>query len=101
MRPPTISVMVVYAAPGVEAQVGVALPAGATVNDAVAESGIVAQQGLDAALLQFAIFGQRATGGTPVAEGDRIELTRPLVADPKHARRKRAAGQPKPRSVPR
>ena len=101
MKPPTISVVVAYAAPEVEAQVGVALPAGATVDDAVAGSGIVAQMGLDAALLQFAIFGQRAKGGTPVVEGDRIELTRPLVADPKHARRKRAAARPKPKSVPK
>ena len=36
-------------------------------------------------------FGQRAEGITPLADGDRVELTRPLVADPKRVRRKRAA----------
>jgi putative ubiquitin-RnfH superfamily antitoxin RatB of RatAB toxin-antitoxin module len=87
----SLTVTVAYAAPGVEALVAVTLPAGATIADAVAASGITAQLGLAAAQLEFAIFGQRAKGGTPLADGDRVELTRPLVADPKQARRKRAA----------
>ena len=71
--------------------VSLALPPGATVDDAVAQSGIVARFALDPSMLQFAIFGQRAEGSTPLADGDRVELTRPLVADPKRVRRKRAA----------
>ena len=86
-----LTVTVAYAAPGVEARVAVALPAGATIDDAIAASGITAQLGLDSARLEYAIFGQRAKGGTPLAEGDRVELTRPLTADPKRARRQRAA----------
>jgi len=87
-----LSITVAYAAPGVEALVAVTLPAGATIDDAIAASGISAQLGLDAARLECAIFGQRAKGGTPLAEGDRIELTRSLTADPKRARRMRAGG---------
>jgi putative ubiquitin-RnfH superfamily antitoxin RatB of RatAB toxin-antitoxin module len=90
-----IAVTVAYAAPDAEALVVVMLPAGATVNEAIARSGIVAALALDPALLEFAIFGRRAEGQTPLEEGDRVELTRPLVADPKRARRKRAADQPK------
>ncbi len=93
MTGPTISVTVAYAAPGVEALIAVAVPEGATVNDAIVQSGIVARYCLDPAQLEAAIFGQRAQRDTPLAHGDRVELTRPLVADPKRVRRKRAADQ--------
>ena len=86
-----LTVTVAYAAPGVEALVTVTLPPGATIDDAIAASGIAARLGLDGARLECAIFGQRAKVGTPLADGDRVELTRPLTADPKQARRKRAA----------
>jgi hypothetical protein len=85
-----INVTVAYAAPGVEALVTVTLPAGATIDDAIVASGITTRLGLDSARLDYAIFGQRAKGGTPVADGDRVELTRPLIADPKRVRRTRA-----------
>jgi len=45
----------------------------------------------------FAIHGQRADGDTPLADGDRIELTRPLIADAKQIRRERAVGKPLPK----
>ena len=90
----TLAISVAYAAPGIEAVVVLALPPGATVDDAVAQSGIVSRFALDASLLEFAIFGRRAEGVTPLADGDRVELTRPLVADPKSVRRKRAASKP-------
>jgi hypothetical protein len=86
-----LAVTVAYAAPGLEALVTVTLPAGATIDDAIAASGITTRLGLDAARLECAIFGQRAKVGTPLADGDRVELTRPLIADPKGARRKRAS----------
>ena len=91
-----IDVTVAYAAPDAEALVVVTLSAGATVDDAVAQSGILATLALDPTPLEFAIFGQRAKGETRLENGDRVELTRPLVADPKRARRKRAKDRPKP-----
>jgi len=97
----TIGVQVAYAAPGVEALVELRLPAGATVADAVAHSAFVAIHGLDPAAIAFAIFGQRAAADTPLADGDRIEVTRPLPADPKHARRERARARPLPKPAPR
>ena len=96
----TLCITVAYAAPGVEALVTVTLPAGATIDDAIAASGVTAQLGLDAAPLECAIFGERAKFGTPLVEGDRVELTRPLIADPKGARRKRAADRIKSRTGP-
>ena len=89
-----LRVVVAYAAPGVEAIVEVDLDPGACVADAVAASGLVARHGLDPDRLGYAIFGQRAEPATPLARGDRVELTRPLLADPKDARRRRAAARP-------
>lgn len=60
----------------------VRLPAGATVRDALAASGLTADQ--------VGIFGKRVTMDARLADGDRVEIYRPLKLDPKEARRKRA-----------
>lgn len=91
----TIAVTVAYAAPGTEAIVRVAVAEGATVADAVAASGLRERLALPAAIA-FAIHGQAATAATPLADGDRVEITRPLVAEAKAARRARAAANPLP-----
>ncbi|HEY3177409.1 MAG TPA: RnfH family protein [Casimicrobiaceae bacterium] len=83
-------IVVAYAAPGIEEQVDVELAPGAVVDDAVAASGLIARLKLEPTTLAYAIFGQRARAETPLADGDRVELLRPLVADPKEARRRRA-----------
>jgi len=62
------------------------LEAGATVAAAIAASGF----GL-AGISGYAIHGEHAAIGTVLRDGDRIELLRPLQADPKDARRMRAA----------
>ena len=85
-------IVVAYAEPGVEAQVDVVVTPGATVVDAVAASGLIVRFELKASMLAYAIFGQRVRAETPLADGDRIELLRPLAADPKEARRRRARG---------
>lgn len=63
-----------------------ALPEGATVADAVAAAGWSA----DPELVAFAVHGQRVDAATPLRAGDRVELLRALLADPKDARRRRA-----------
>jgi uncharacterized protein len=83
-------VLVVYAAPGIERQVEVSLPANATVAEAVTASGLIDDLDLTEKNLAYAIFGQRARLDTPLADGDRVELVRPLAADPKDLRRRRA-----------
>jgi len=90
-----LNVTVAYAAPGVEALVPVVLPAGATIADAVAASGLFARLSLPPTIA-YAIHGQRAAPDTPLADGDRVELTRPLIADAKAVRVARAAGKPLP-----
>ena len=61
------------------------LPAGATVSEAV----IVAGWGDDPETVAYAVFGQRVDADAVLRDGDRIELLRPLLADPKEARRQR------------
>ena len=92
-----MNVTVVWAAPDVQDVVPVTLPPGATVADAVARSGLVEHYALDASRLAFAVFGRRAAAGTTLVDGDRVEITRPLVADPKEARRRRALAKPLPK----
>lgn len=92
----TVVVTVVYAAPGVESVVRLVLPDGAVLADAVAMSCLLDRHELDPRRLGYAIFGERATPATPLVDGDRVELTRPLVADPKDLRRQRAARTSKP-----
>lgn len=92
-----LSVTVVYAAPGVEAIETVRLPTGSTVAEAVAASGLVTRLALPATIA-FAIHGQRAAPDIPLADGDRVEITRPLVADAKAVRRTRAAAKARARS---
>jgi putative ubiquitin-RnfH superfamily antitoxin RatB of RatAB toxin-antitoxin module len=68
------------------------VPMGATIADALAAADLTpawcAGQGIDG----LAIHGVRAEADATLRDGDRIELLRPLVADPKDARRRRAAG---------
>lgn len=67
------------------------LPAGATVGDAVAASGWSME-----GVAGMAVFGDPVDRQSPLHEGDRIELLRPLQADPKEARRRRASrGRPR------
>jgi uncharacterized protein len=82
-------VEVVYALPEGHDATTVDLPAGATVADALAASGIAGRHaGLD--LSRAGIFGRRVSGDVRLADGDRIEVYRPLALDPKESRRRRA-----------
>ncbi len=94
-----MNVQVAYAGPeGIEV-VDVDVPDGASVADALAASCIVARLRLFEAALSYAIFGRNAQRDTPLRAGDRVELLRPLLADPKEGRRKRAADHPPVRAV--
>ena len=82
-------VVVAYVAPGVELLIPLDLPDGASVQDAVAASRLGERAGADIDASVCAIFGRRVAPGTQLAEGDRVEITRPLACDPKAARRAR------------
>jgi putative ubiquitin-RnfH superfamily antitoxin RatB of RatAB toxin-antitoxin module len=84
-----IRVEVVFARREGADSVTVQLPAGATVRDAVAASGFSAD------LRAVGVFGRRVRGDAPLADGDRVEIYRPLLLDPKERRRQRAASRVK------
>ena len=86
----TIDVEVAYAEPARQFLKRVALEAGATIADAIAASGLEAELGVDASSLATGIWSKPKPRDTALADGDRVELYRPLLADPKEARRRRA-----------
>jgi putative ubiquitin-RnfH superfamily antitoxin RatB of RatAB toxin-antitoxin module len=89
-----ISVTVVYALPESATEIDVSLPEGSTVADALDRSGIaVGHPEANARQCPVGIFGKRVDRQTLVTDGDRVELYRPLIADPKEARRTRAKGR--------
>lgn len=91
MTAPTICVEVVYALPERQSVRQVALSAEATVRDAIEQSGLLAlHPEIDLAQTAVGIHGRRTTLDAPLRERDRVELYRPLTADPKEARRRRA-----------
>jgi uncharacterized protein len=84
-----MKVEVIYACAEGAQTVSVQLPAGATLRDALAASGLE----VDLEKQAFGIFGKRAKLDHPLREGDRVEIYRPLAMDPKEARRRRAAAR--------
>jgi uncharacterized protein len=67
------------------------VPSGATVEQAIKLSGILAKfPEIDLARNQVGIFGRLARLTTPLHERDRVEIYRPLLIDPRENRRRRA-----------
>ena len=88
-----IHVEVVYATVDCQMLIAVALREGSTVSDAVAASGIgVHFPELNLAESLLGIFGRVVSEPQSrlLEEGDRVEIYRALLADPKEARRLRA-----------
>ncbi len=86
-----LSLEVAFALPDAQALMTVSVTAGATVADAIEQSGILDQfpeQRLDE--LQAGIWGRLVGHDCRVADGDRIELYRSLELDPREARRRLA-----------
>ena len=86
-----ITVSVIYTLPGAATEIEVRLVEGATVAEAIERSGIAARlPGADIAGAPVGIFGKRVRRDTVLGDGDRVELYRRLIADPKSRRRRRA-----------
>ena len=93
-------VQIAYVGGGIELLIRVEVPAGATVGDALRIASIEKRLGSTPDLTGLALFGRRVDTTTPLRDGDRIEITRPLLRDPKTARRDRAASTAVDRSRP-
>lgn len=89
----TITVEVVYARAHDQQLVSVELAAGSTVMDAVDCSRLLeALSSASQAQLKFGIFGKVVLKPEEyvLTEGERVEIYRPLIADPKVVRKQRA-----------
>jgi uncharacterized protein len=86
-----INIEVVYALPQEQALLKLLLPQGATVAEAVQASGIAQKYPeIDLAKNKFGIFGKLTKSDAVLRDKDRVEIYRPLIADPKEVRKKRA-----------
>ena len=95
---PDIGVTVVLALPDRATQIALRLPAGATVAEALERSGLATRHPeLDLACAPVGIFGKRTDRQSVLVDGDRVEVYRALLADPKTSRRARAAATVKPK----
>lgn len=87
-----ISVTVVYARPGLQAVRPVKLHGHASLLDALRASGLLEEfPEIDLCVSRTGVFGQAVGLDAPLAEGDQVEIYRPLRADPSELRRRRAA----------
>lgn len=88
---PRIRVEVVYALRERQVLIALEMEAGSTVRQAVERSGILERfPRIELARDGVGVFGKIADLDAPVRDGDRVEIYRPLVADPKDARREKA-----------
>jgi uncharacterized protein len=86
-----MDIEVVYALPEGEDAVSLRLQPGASAADAVRASGILARHPeIDLGRNRLGVHGTVVAPGAPLADGDRVEIYRPLAMDAKEARRRRA-----------
>ncbi|MCX8958152.1 RnfH family protein [Erwinia psidii] len=88
---PDISVEVVYALPEKQYLFTVNVAEGSTVEQAIKASGLLELRGdVDLTSNKVGVFSRPVKLHDEVHSGDRIEIYRPLLADPKDLRRQRA-----------
>ncbi|MBC8653178.1 RnfH family protein [Providencia vermicola] len=86
-----LSIEVTYALPEKQFLLSVKVADGTTIEDAIIASGILAlRDDIDLKKNKVGIYSRPAKLTDKVQDGDRIEIYRPLIADPKELRRKRA-----------
>ena len=88
----SINVEVAYATPEKQVIRAVNVDAGTTIGAAIVQSGIMMDfPELELEGAAVGLFGKAAAMTTVLSDGERVEIYRPLIADPKEVRRKRAA----------
>ncbi len=86
-----LRVEVAYATPARQRVRALCVAPGATVENVIRASGILEEfPDIDLARAAVGIYGERVTLADRVRDGDRVEIYRALLADPKEARRQRA-----------
>lgn len=87
-----LRIQVCYANPDLQRLVSLSVAEGTTIGEAIGLPGIADEvAGQNIAACKVGIYGKLKSPDTLLREGDRIEIYRSLLADPKEARRRRAA----------
>jgi uncharacterized protein len=91
MQDSLMKVEVAYATPESQVLIAVDIEPNATIQNAIDVSGILARfPEIDLTRQAVGVFSQRASLQTQLREGDRVEIYRPLLVDPKERRRRLA-----------
>lgn len=84
-----MKVSVFYASTSRHANLGADLPDGATVKDAIERSGILKRfPEIDLETQKVGVFGKAVKLDAALADGDRVEIYRPIICDPKTVHRR-------------
>ncbi|MEW6036993.1 MAG: RnfH family protein [Pseudomonadota bacterium] len=87
-----IRVEIAYARPDLQVIVPLSVAEGTSAAAAIEASGLLQKfPEIDLAVNKIGIFGKACGADQPLRQGDRVEIYRPLIADPKESRRQRAA----------
>jgi len=87
----SLCVEVAYALPDQQVLIPLGVEAGTTLEQAIIRSGVLEQfPAIDLAHSAVGVWGKAAKLDTPLRDGDRVEIYRPLIADPKEVRKQRA-----------
>ena len=90
--PEPLRIELIYALPEKQQLVSLQLPAGSTVREAIDASGLLQKHPeIDLARNKIGIFGKLTKPDAALRDQDRVEIYRPLIADPKEVRKQRAA----------
>jgi putative ubiquitin-RnfH superfamily antitoxin RatB of RatAB toxin-antitoxin module len=97
MAPDLLQVEVVYAGLRCQARYALRVEQGTTVAEAIRRSGVLEVfSEIDFARQRVGVHGKLVRPAQVLRDGDRVEIYRPLSADPKEARRKRAGRRGEP-----
>ena len=89
--PESFEVEVAYATPERQLSLKVSVPEGTNLQEAIELSGILSEfEGLEIDPGRVGVFGRKAKLQQVLKPGDRVEIYRPLLIDPKEARRAKA-----------
>lgn len=90
--PEKMIIEVVYPLPGKQEIFAVSLPMGANVRQAIEASGVLLKYPeIDMSKNKIGVYARLAKPDGPLRDRDRVEIYRPLIADPKEVRKQRAA----------
>ncbi|MCP4700669.1 MAG: RnfH family protein [Gammaproteobacteria bacterium] len=89
---PGLEIEVAHAKPAEQVIISLEVPEGTRVKEAITRSGILGRfPEIDLDRNKLGIFSKPTKPDAVLRHGDRVEIYRPLLADPKEVRRQRAA----------